>query len=155
MARRKHSQPLEDDEPALDISSLIDVCFLLLIYFIVTNTIQPQEKDLGLTLPSAAPSETPPVIEPMLIHVAQNGSITINKNEALDTAAVVTVNTRSLPQLEQRLGIYKNGASAANTEPLVQISVDGEAPQQAVVDVLNTLVGLHINKVTFTDFANN
>ena len=30
---------LTPDEPTLDISSLIDVCFLLLIYFLVTTTI--------------------------------------------------------------------------------------------------------------------
>jgi hypothetical protein len=33
MARHKKIQAPEEDEPGLDISSLIDVCFLLLIYF--------------------------------------------------------------------------------------------------------------------------
>jgi hypothetical protein len=37
-------------QPALDISSLIDVCFLLLIYFLVTSTITPRETDLGMAL---------------------------------------------------------------------------------------------------------
>jgi len=48
---KKHQQRLQrhgtedsllPDEPTLDISSLIDVCFLLLIYFLVTTTIQPR-----------------------------------------------------------------------------------------------------------------
>lgn len=155
MARRKRAEAPDDDEPAMDISSLIDVCFLLLIYFIVTNTIQPKEMDLPLTLPSSVPStEQPPEIKPMLIHIASSGSITVNQNEPLDTAATVTHDSRKLPQLEQRLSIYKGAFSGSDSEPLVQVAVDGEAPQQAVMDVINTLVGLDINKVTFTDFAN-
>ena len=51
MARHKRQQLEPEEEPALDISSLIDVCFLLLIYFLVTSTIKPRESDLGLQLP--------------------------------------------------------------------------------------------------------
>lgn len=153
MARRKQGLVPEDDEPGLDISSLIDVCFLLLIYFLVTTTIQPRESDLGLSLPSAAPSDTPPDIKPMLIAVADSGAIIVNKEETLDSGADSS-DKRRLPQLEARLQIYKEGAAAAGSEPLVQVFVSDEASQQAVIDVLNTLVGLEISKVTFTDLAN-
>lgn len=37
-SRRKKDRA-ELDEPQLDISSLIDVCFLMLIFFLVTTTI--------------------------------------------------------------------------------------------------------------------
>ena len=153
MARRKQGLVPEDDEPELDISSLIDVCFLLLIYFMVTATIQPRESDLGMTLPSEAPSDTPPEISPMLIEIQDDGSIVVNKEERLDLAA--SGKRRNLPLLEQRLQIYKDGAAAANADPLVQVGVGSETPQQSVIDVLNSLVGLGIVKVTFTDFANN
>lgn len=153
MSRRKKGLVPEEDEPELDISSLIDVCFLLLIYFMVTATIQPRESDLGMSLPSQAPSDTPPDIAPMLIEILDNGSILVNKEEALDTVA--SGRERELPLLVQRLLIYKDGATAANTEPLVQVAVRAEASQQSVVDVLNCLVGLEIQKVTFTDFSND
>lgn len=153
MSRRKKGLVPEDDEPELDISSLIDVCFLLLIYFMVTATIQPRESDLGMTLPSQAPSDTPPDLKPMLIEILDNGSILVNKEESLDLAASGA--RRNLPLLEQRLLIYKDGASAANEDPLVQVAVRGEASQQSVIDVLNCLVGLEIQKVTFTDFSND
>ena len=153
MSRRKKGLVPEDDEPELDISSLIDVCFLLLIYFMVTATIQPRESDLGMTLPSQDPSDTPPDIAPMLIEILDNGSILVNKEETLDLAASGA--RRNLPLLEQRLLIYKDGASAANEDPLVQVAVRGEASQQSVIDVLNCLVGLEIQKVTFTDFSND
>ena len=55
MARHRKYEAEEESDPALDISSLIDVCFLLLIYFLVTSTITPRETDLGMALPSPMP----------------------------------------------------------------------------------------------------
>ena len=51
MARHKKIQAPEEDEPGLDISSLIDVCFLLLIYFLVTTQIIKKEQELSTALP--------------------------------------------------------------------------------------------------------
>ena len=50
---RKLSQRAADklDEPRLSIAPLIDVCFLLLIYFMATTTILPAEKDISTALP--------------------------------------------------------------------------------------------------------
>ena len=84
MARHKKAQPVEDDEPGLDISSLIDVCFLLLIYFIVTTTIQKKEQDLNMGLPSSVPSDTPPEIRPLYIKIEANGYIYIRSDGGSD-----------------------------------------------------------------------
>lgn len=153
MSRRKQGFVPEDDEPELDISSLIDVCFLLLIYFMVTATIQPRESDLGLTLPSPSASTPSSTFDPMLIEVKNDGSVVVNKEEQLDIAAS-TGDKRRLPLLEARLDSYQSGLKAAGEKPVVQIAVMEEAPQQAVVDVLNCLVGLQIEQITFTDLGN-
>jgi biopolymer transport protein ExbD len=75
MARHKKHEAAEDSEPALDISSLIDVCFLLLIYFLVTSTIKPRESDLGMALPAANPSTEQPDIDPLFIKIEASGAI--------------------------------------------------------------------------------
>ena len=69
MARHRRAEPLDEDEPELNISSLIDICFLLLIYFLVTTTIKAKEQDVDMALPSAAPSDTQPDIQPMFINI--------------------------------------------------------------------------------------
>ncbi len=151
MSRRKRGLAAEDDEPALDISSLIDVCFLLLIYFLVTSTIQPREQDLPMTLPSRVQSDAPLEIEPMLIEVAKTGSgfsIVVNKNEPLDTA--VMGEKRTLPLLSESLLTYSNLAKANGSTPLVQLFIDPLVEQQTAMDVLNCLKGANINSVTFS-----
>lgn len=151
MARHKRQQAEPDEEPALDISSLIDVCFLLLIYFLVTSTITPRESDLGLALPGPA-SETsdPPEIEPMLIHIEDGGAIyTGAEKNPMDMDG----SARDLPLLSAALKFYKDGVDAAGEKPLVQIYATDEAMHQRVIDVLNALAGVEINSVTFTDLT--
>ncbi|RPJ34877.1 MAG: biopolymer transporter ExbD [Verrucomicrobiaceae bacterium] len=153
MARHRKYEAAEESNPALDISSLIDVCFLLLIYFIVTSTITPRESDLGMALPAANPSTGQPEIEPMFIRIEANGAIYTGSGasqQAMDSDTSV----RELPLLRGQLDMYASAARAANSKPLVQIYADGEASQQRVIDVLNALAGVNINSVTFTDLVN-
>ena len=152
MARKKTSDTHEDDEPGLDISSLIDVCFLLLIYFLVTTTIQPREQDLSLQLPAAAPSDTPPTLAPMFIKVDKSGAIAINTGPAQEPLDR-DVNVRQLPLLKERLDSYASAAKAGGSQPIVQIWADPEALQQRVVDVLNCLASAKVKSVTFTDLV--
>lgn len=150
MARHKKYEAAEDADPALDISSLIDVCFLLLIYFIVTSTITPRESDLGMALPAANPSTEQPEIEPMFIKIEASGAIFTGVGTAqqqMDSDSSV----REMPLLKGQLDMYASAARAANSKPLVQIYADGGATQQRVIDVLNALAGAGINSVTFTD----
>lgn len=152
MARKKVSDNLEEDEPGLDISSLIDVCFLLLIYFLVTTTIQPREQDLKMSLPAAAPSDKVPDLAPMFIRVDQAGAVSINtgdEKEVLDT----DVKLRELDLLQERLVSYAAAARAGGKEPMVQIWAHGESMQQRVVDVLNCLATVGVKSVTFTDLV--
>ena len=150
MARHKKSAREPEPDPDLDISSLIDVCFLLLIYFLVTSTIKPRETDLAMALPAAAPSSEQPKIEPMFIKVDAAGSIFTgagSSQQTLDTDQSV----RETPLLDTQLTLYSQAASSAGSDPLVQVYVDPGATQQRVIDVLNALAGAKVSSVTFTD----
>jgi len=150
MARHKKYEAAEDAEPALDISSLIDVCFLLLIYFLVTSTITPRETDLGMALPAANPSTEQPLIDPLFIRIEANGAIFSGVGAGQQPMDADT-SVRELPLLKGQLDMYSSAAKAANSKPLVQIYADGNATQQRVIDVLNALAGVNITSVTFTD----
>lgn len=153
MARKNRSSIPENDEPGLDISSLIDVCFLLLIYFIVTTTIKAKETDTNMELPSVAPSEDIPEIKPLFIRVASDGVIYLNTGAAEESLDSDTTSFK-MPLLASRLEIYAQQARAIGQEPLVQVYVEGEAKQQRAVTVIDTLRSKGISKVTFTDLIN-
>jgi len=150
MARRKRAETLDEDEPELDISSLIDVTFLLLIYFIVTTTIQKKESDLNMILPGTAQSDSPLDIDPMFIKLDNAGAVWVGTGPA-ERLMDEDPSVRSLPNLSAQLEVYVAGSAATASKPLVQVYVEAEARQQRVIDVLNALAGAKITSITFTD----
>jgi len=148
MSRRRKA-PAEQN-PGLDMSSLIDVSFLLLIYFLVTSTLDPKEADLGMTMPTSqtsAPSEVE--VDQMIVEVNSSGHIVLN-DEVLDT----DTESRDVPLLLDRLKLYVQSAALTQSDPLVIIKADDAARGQRFVDVLNALADeeVGIRNVTIDGF---
>lgn len=150
MAKRKKQSVFDDDLPGLDISSLIDVCFLLLIYFIVTTTIEASERDVDMQLPSGQATGEDSEIQPFLIRVDSSGIIYVGAGDSREQLDSDT-SDRSVPFLTQRLELYKSGVDLSGADPVVQMSIDGDAQQQRVLDCLNALAKQEIKSITFTD----
>ncbi len=130
---------------------MIDVSFLLLIYFIVTSTLDPKEADLGMRLPGIPTGCGMPVtVDSMTIQLNSLGHISIF-DEVLDTDP----NNREVPGLLDRLATYAQSARLTHSKPLVMIEADDNAKSQRFVDVLNALahetVGIH--NVTLVGFV--
>jgi biopolymer transport protein ExbD len=148
--KKKPSIP-SPEAPSLDISSLIDVCFLLLIYFLVATTLQKSENDLSLKIPAQEKSDGfAPEIEPLFIRVDAQGTILVGPSTDAQIMDVAS-DSRELPLLTSWLKTYADATRAGNRDPVVQIWVDREARQQRVIDVLNVLAGEKIQLATFTD----
>jgi biopolymer transport protein ExbD len=136
-----------EEEPELDISPLIDVAFLLLIYFLVTTTLQKSEADLSLVLPGVAQEDSREVkIDQMLVKVDQAGVVYVNE-EVADTDP----ENRALPNLTDRLSRYAAAAEVANTETQVIIDCDQEAVRQRFIDVLNVCAKAKIKNVSLAN----
>lgn len=138
--------PLHEYEPKLDIAPLIDCSFLLLIYFLVSATLEKEEADLGLILPGITEVAGPAVaVEPMRIRVDPGGGILVN-DELVEQAT----NQRRLPALHERLKRYRASADLANSEPMVLIDCCNEVEQQRFIDVLNACAKVGIRHVSLT-----
>ena len=144
MAKKKRYSR-EEEEPAMDMSSMIDVSFLLLIYFIVTSTLDPKEADLGFTLPSSQSSNVEVELDQNIIEINDQGHIIMN-DEQLDQ----DTESRKLPLLEGKLKTIVAAANGMGQDPLVIISADDGAKGQRFVDVLNTLAVKEINITNVT-----
>jgi biopolymer transport protein ExbD len=152
MARHKSAVRSEVSEPDLDISSLIDICFLLLIYFLVSMTIVPREQDLGMRLPVPGENTGLSAIAPMFIRVDDSGAVFTGTGLG-EQAMDANPESRDLPLLSSQLALYADAARSSTDTPLVQLLVGNGATQQRVVDVLNALASCQITAVTFTDLV--
>ncbi len=148
-AKRIQCGPEREAPAAPDTSSLIDVAFLLLVYFLATSTLDPREGDLSLTL-AGVPTPGTVVIDRPLISVDAGGRVAMG-GEFLETDPAA----RDLPQLEDRLRTFveASGIVAMGRAPAVDLDVDDAVPGQRFMDVINCLAGLGITDVAISGFA--
>lgn len=140
-----NSDPFDGgDQPEMDISPLIDVAFLLLIYFLVTTTLMKMEADLSLALPGVESEDNKEVkIDQMLVRIDDGGAVIVN-----DEVADSDPNDRALPNLTERLTRYKASTEIANTEPQIIVDCADEAMGQRFVDVLNACAKANIKNIS-------
>lgn len=118
-------QQHENEDPQLNLTPLIDVVFLLLIFFMVTTTFQ-QEAQLRIEIPEA---DQPPVAtqpESLEVIIDSQGRYFLGQQEV--------VNTR--PETLKQ-AIVK--AVGDNRELPVVIRADGRTPHQSVVTAMDVL----------------
>ncbi|MEJ6727555.1 MAG: biopolymer transporter ExbD [Akkermansiaceae bacterium] len=148
-SRTQSFRRLTPDDPQLDVSSLIDVCFLLLIHFIVTTTIVKKEQDLDLGLPE--PGTMILESSPFVIQVAQDGEITVNPDIFPEVVASAGSGS-DLNELKDRLRLIQYGHG---NDVVVQLRVDEEVDYQRFVDVLNCLATQGIEKTAIVDLESD
>ncbi len=107
----------------LSMTPLIDVVFLLLIFFLVASRLSQEDRELDIPLPSAA-NAMPMTVEPqeMIVNIQENGAIVVN-NQSYDAV-----------QFERML------TQAITDNPLGQsvlIRADRRVPLQTPVDVMD------------------
>ncbi|GJM05924.1 MAG: biopolymer transporter ExbD [marine bacterium B5-7] len=123
------------DEVDLDITPLIDVVFLLLIFFMVSTTFE-HNSEINITLPSSSKEVTD--AKPDAVNVG------------LDAQGNVYINDKSLvnAQLETIKAALSDALVGLN-EPPVIISADSNATHQSVVRVMDAARQLGLVKITF------
>lgn len=155
MARHKKIVTEEQGDPEMNISSMIDCCFLLLIYFLVATSLV-SEKKLDVSIPgNAASGGTPPPLEPGRIMVKGDGSVLWNGDMPVgvpyDPSAKPGTNSyheqRNMETLVENLKQLHDQAQAADTTPIVMVTGDPTAPHQRVVDVMAALAEADIHTV--------
>ncbi|VGO22830.1 ExbD/TolR family protein [Pontiella sulfatireligans] len=135
---------LINEKTELQIAPLIDVVFLLLIYFMVSARLKRPEADLSLALPGAVSVSTEMEMpDEQIIEVLASGVIMLNNKvyEAPDKSDLVG--------LEYTLLRYRQAAQLSKTKAMITIAAEDDAVHERVVDVLNACAGAGIENVTF------
>ena len=122
--------------PRLQLPALIDMSFLMLIFFMVSATLQKQDADLDLYLPGIRQDGSSAVrrVEDMRVEIDDNGFVSINGSvlsgeggRAFDVMNAVA----------ERLRRYAAVVAVSKGEPRVLIRCSGAAAEQRFIGVLN------------------
>lgn len=122
------------EEPEVNLTALIDVVFLLLIFFMVSTTFD-REAQLKVDLPeaSAEPTEAPKEI--LEVTVNERGEYFIDDQQVVNTEAETLRKA-----MRQAMGDRRD-------LPLL-IRADGQAPHQSVVTVMDVARQLGIEQLS-------
>jgi biopolymer transport protein ExbD len=127
-------QQEEYEEPEINLTSLIDVVFLLLIFFMVSTTFERQAL-LRLDLPEASTAETETVPDLVEFIVTDDGRLFVGDQELVDDRQA-TVQAAMARRFSE------------NPEAVLVVRADAEAPHRLVVRVLDAAAAEGIRRVS-------
>ncbi|MCK5831448.1 MAG: biopolymer transporter ExbD [Methylococcales bacterium] len=132
---RKKRAPLE-----VSLTPMIDVVFLLLIFFMVTTTFN-QQSSIKINLPEANGEETENTEKMIMLIISSEGLYFITDDKG-DTHQLVNNKAKTL-----KLALIKFSGKN-RTIPFI-ISADGHTPHQAVITAIDIAAQLGFSRVTF------
>ena len=131
--------------PGFQIAPMIDVVFVVMLFFMVLVGSQRTEADIGISLPQieydSAGAHLPDA--EIILGVEEDGSVGLN-DEPFDHAG-----DARLPELERTLRRLSATTSSTKTRVLATIHAAPETSYQRVTDVLDALHVAGIEHVTF------
>lgn len=121
------------EEPQLNLTPMIDVVFLLIIFFMVGArfTEEAHDQKFDVELPTASPVQTLSRLpDPLVISVTRTGKINLQQREVTPESLLAEL----------------KAAKEAYADQAVLIRGDGEGTYQAVIDVMNACHQAQIKK---------
>jgi biopolymer transport protein ExbD len=127
------------------IAPMIDVVFVIMLFFMVMAGAVRVEKELPSQLPGNAETQSATeMMDEMVIAITESGDVSLN-DEPMDTPT-----SHELPALKSTLIRLKQAADQSKTPVLVTVVSEQQAKYSRTVDVLNALAVAGISNVTFT-----
>lgn len=137
---------LDEDTPNLgfQIAPMIDVVFVIMLFFMVMAGAVKVEHELKTTLPgNAETAKETEMPDEITIGVAENGAITINEDP------VGQPNDKTLEGLYNEMMKMGTAAKQSKTKLLITVQAEEAAKYERVINVLDVLARADITNVTF------
>lgn len=138
------SKYTEDAKLDLQISPLIDVVFLLLIYFLVTAALIKKEGDVNFMLPARAEPQvmiTLPV--EVVILIAEDGTVEVD-------GVRYSANDKALPDLAKQMKRLRVMADSQQSTFFVNLLPDKETLHSRVIDVMDVCTEAGVKNLSFS-----
>ena len=146
--RKKICQSEKSTDPELDISSMIDVSFLLLIFFLVTSSLMKLEGELGLALPGPGIGGDPSVA--LDLSIDADGSIEIGGEEFAGPSDGSSAGR--IEEVRQHLEYHKGIVNLQGEVASVCVSANDGASTQRFIDVLDAIDSAGIHSISIKDY---
>ncbi len=140
MSRRRRHKVESEDKGEIDLTPMLDVVFIMLIFFIVTASFV-REKSLGVNVPPDQENQTPPddAVKNILIQVTSSDEIFFD-NRRVDIRAIRSLITQK---------------KAENPEASVIVRMHEESTANTYVAIADASRSARIYNISLVPFADD
>lgn len=139
-----HRRKRTEEKAGVPIAPMIDVVFLLLIYFMVSSSLERQEADLSFQLPGTVEQETPlDIPDEQIIEIREDGQVMVNEY-AYDSPSA-----KRLEELSAMLSRFREASEANRVEAIVTIAPAPGVLHARIVRVMDACSIAGIKAVNF------
>jgi len=131
----------EDGDVGFQIAPMVDVVFVLMLFFMASAGSQIIEKELNVNLPSGVGTPGGQTITPIIIDISSDGAVSIN------TENYATPADKDLKRLKDWL---KNAVDTLGDKDPVIIRPSPDTKHGRIIDVLNAAAFAKIKNLTFS-----
>ena len=141
---------IEREEPSLNLAPLIDVVFLLLIFFMVTTSFV-RDDAIDLALPEASSQQTQSEEFSIRISVSRFDDIQVEDSQSRFSS--IAGDSQRGP-LKQRIGeaieqLQRERGAATGRTPTIIIEADKAASHGRVIELMDAVSQLGLSKIQF------
>lgn len=142
--KRRRKKGSSEVNLGFQIAPMIDVVFVIMLYFMVMAGAVQVENAHNTKLPGTVETDTPTNLpDEIAIRIEDDGQVYLNE-DPLDGPDV-----KLLPELATNLNQLRESSQATGSQVLVTIYANEQAKYERVVDVLDALSRARITDVTF------
>lgn len=135
MGRSLFSKKRAKRRPKIEIIPMVDVMFLLLVFYILSTIAMTIERGMPVSLPTAASGESTSV-EEITVTVNREGAVFVNHDP---------VELKALGQALEEKAKSMSGGIAHLREGYVVLNIDMDVPHRKVVGVMDQLRGVGVS----------
>ncbi|WOO43662.1 biopolymer transporter ExbD [Rubellicoccus peritrichatus] len=134
-----------EEKVTIPIAPMIDCVFLLLIYFMVSSTLQRQEADISFQLPGTVEQDEPlEMPDEQIIEITDQGQVIVNdyKYDNPQSARYI--------ELASMLTRFRQASDANQVEALVTVAPSDGTAHQMIIKVMDAISLAGIEGVNFS-----
>ena len=131
----------EDGDIGFQIAPMVDVVFVLMLFFMASAGSQVVEKELNINLPAGQGSSGSSTVTPIIIDIGPDGGVSIN------TESYGAPNDKNLDHLKAWL---EGAVSQFEGKDPVIIRPNPETKHERIIDVLNACAKAQVKNLTFS-----
>lgn len=139
--RKKKPEP----KPSVPIAPMIDVVFLLLLYYLVTSTLEKQEADISFQLPGVVEQSDPlEMPDEQIVEIDDEGQVVVNEY------AYDSPDASRFLELTAMLTRFKQASDANKVDALVTLAPSDGTSHQVIVRVMDACSKAGIKGINFS-----